>query len=381
MRYKLSIIIPVFNVENYLHRTLDSIISQSLGFEDIEVILVDDKSTDNSAKIMEEYDKKYENIKCFYSEKGSGFPGKPRNIGLKNATSDYIMFLDADDFLEINSCEKLYETIIGEDADIVSGSYASKNRKGEFKLNINPWVFTLMPPELDKKVRIEKTKELLSEPDFKLVVTDLDEHKEIIANPNVWGKIFKKSLIEDNDIQFPEDIVAQDSVFVLETILNAKKIVFIKDIIVYYDNQRDEDGDKSISHVKSKQNLYGRIKAYDLMYNISKQHSREEIFCRYLLLQKLLHWYKKYLLETDISRDEVENIFRKYSHLFTKGYQTNLPMPKSIRRVFKEISEDNFDNAVNVFLKSKKNYHQKQKQKHPEPSLSDKIKNLFRRNK
>lgn len=375
MIYKVSIIIPVFNVEKYLSKALDSIISQSLGFENIEVILIDDKSSDNSPKIMKEYEKKYDNIKCIFCKKGSGFAGKPRNIGLKNATSDYIMFLDSDDYLDKNSCKKLYETITEENADIVSGSYAVKNRKGAYEFNENPWILTLTSPKLDKEVRIKRTRKMLSDPDFKLVVTDLDEHKEIIGNPNVWGKIFKKSLIEDNDIEFPEDIVAQDSVFLLESLLNAKKIVFIKDIIVYHDNRRNSKKDKSISYVKSKKNLYGRIRAYDLMYNISKQYSREELFCQYLLVQKLLHWYKNYLLETDLSREELENVFRKYSHLFSKGYQTNIRMPKSIKRVFKEISNDNYDAAINVFLKSKQNYHEKRKKANP--SLFGKIKTFL----
>ncbi len=382
MKYKVSIIIPVFNVENYLFKALDSIISQSLGFENIEVILIDDNSTDNSAKIMERYESKHDNIKCIYCKKGSGFAGKPRNIGLKNSTSDYIMFLDSDDYLEKNSCKILYETITEENADIISGSYATKNIKGKYEFNEKPWILTLTSPQMDKELRIEKTHELLSNPDFKLIVTDLNDYEEIIGNPNVWGKIFKKSLIEDNNIEFPEDIVAQDSVFLLESFFNANKIVFIKDIIVYHDNRRNQKNDKSISFVKSKKNLYGRIKAYDLMHDISKQYSREELFYKYLLIQKLLHWYKNYLLETDVSRDELENIFRKYSHLFTKGYESTIRMPKSIKQVFKEISNNNYDDAIKIFLKSKQNYHQKRQKpnpsKKPNPSLFNKIKTFLK---
>lgn len=376
MKCKLSIIIPVFNVEGYLSNAMDSIISQSLGFEDIEVILVDDKSTDASAEIMGKYDEKYGNVKCIYLDKGSGFAGKPRNIGLRNATSDYIMFLDSDDCLDRNACEKLYETITEEDADIASGGYAIKNERGKYEFHKNSWISTLVSPELDKETRIAKTEELLADPDFKLIVTDLDEKPEVIGNPNVWGKIFKRSLIEDNEIEFPEDIVAQDSVFLLESFFNADKIVFIKDITVYHDNLRDQKGNQSISHVKSKRNLYGRIKAYDLMYDISRQYSRDKMFCRYLLGQKLLHWYKVYLLETDISRDELEELFKKYSHLFSKGYETNIRKPKSINRVFKEISENNYDAAIDVFLRSKENYHRKRNES--SPGLIGKIKTYLK---
>ena len=119
MGYKISIIVPVYNVEDYLRNTLDSIVSQSFGLENLEVVLVDDKSTDGSADIIREYVDKYDNFKGIFFDEGSGFPGKPRNVGLEHATAEYIMFLDSDDWLEENACEVLYESIVDEDADNV----------------------------------------------------------------------------------------------------------------------------------------------------------------------------------------------------------------------------------------------------------------------
>ena len=80
MSYKISVIIPIFNAEKYLSHTIETIIGQSLGFENIELILVDDKSTDNSSKIIQEYANKYDNIVAIFSEVNHGFPGFGRNV-------------------------------------------------------------------------------------------------------------------------------------------------------------------------------------------------------------------------------------------------------------------------------------------------------------
>ena len=345
---KISLIIPVFNVEEYLTKALDSVVLQTFGFENIEVILVDDCSTDGSADIIRQYVDKYDNVRGFYLDECSGFPGKPRNIGLEKATSDYIMFLDSDDCLENTACEMLYNTIIAEDADIVSGSYTTINKKGVRKLNEWAWTITLTSPDLEKGTRKKMAKELLSAPDFKYVVTDLDEKPTILGNSNIWCKIYKRSVIED--MRFPEDIVAQDSVFLLESFYRADKIVFIKDIIVHYNNKRVKDENRSVSFEKTNRNLYGRIRAYDLMNDISIRYDRKELFDYYLLGTKLDYWYEKYLLETEISAADLRDLFNKYSHLFKASYMAGTGLSENTKKVFGQIYEDNIDNAVNLVL-------------------------------
>ena len=83
MKYKISVIMPIYNAEKHLNNTIQSIIDQTIGFENIELILVDDASKDNSKMIIESYAEKYENIIPYYSEKNHGYPGFGRNIGLK----------------------------------------------------------------------------------------------------------------------------------------------------------------------------------------------------------------------------------------------------------------------------------------------------------
>ena len=97
VEYQVSVIIPVYNAEKNLKNTVQSVINQSIGFENIELILVDDASTDDSKNIIKSLSKEYNNIIHYYSKKNHGAPGFGRNTGLKLATSNYIMFLDNDD--------------------------------------------------------------------------------------------------------------------------------------------------------------------------------------------------------------------------------------------------------------------------------------------
>lgn len=121
--YKISVIIPIYNAENELETAINSIINQNFGFENIELILVDDKSTDNSKEIIQKYENKYKNIIGVYLDNNSGLPGKPRSIGIEYATSDYLMFLDADDEYTKDAFEILYHIIEKEKSDFVIANY------------------------------------------------------------------------------------------------------------------------------------------------------------------------------------------------------------------------------------------------------------------
>ena len=207
--YKVSVIMPVYNAEEYLRNALDSVINQSMDFENIELILVDDKSSDNSRSIIEEYSSKYSNIKPIFLEENSGCPGIPRNIGIKNATSDYIMFIDNDDEYFPEICDKLYNTIISEDADIVACNVLCTDNLGS-----REWLF------------------------------DSDDYvfgDEIIYFDNVfvWTCIFKKSIILNNNICFIDGI-NEDTIFTIEYYMHSKKLVYLKDFNGYHHFDRSD---------------------------------------------------------------------------------------------------------------------------------------------
>ncbi len=123
---KITVIIPVYNVEKYLKVAIDATINQT--YKNLEIILVDDGSTDSSGKICDEYSKIDNRIKVIHQE-NKGLSGA-RNTGLDNATGKYIMFSDSDDTFEIDACEKLYNSIEETNADYVVGNYINMDEDG-----------------------------------------------------------------------------------------------------------------------------------------------------------------------------------------------------------------------------------------------------------
>lgn len=246
--YKISVILPVYNVEDYLGKCLNSLINQTIGFENLEIIFVDDCSSDNSFKLIQNYTKKYDNIKLFQSEWNSGSAGHPRNIGLKHASADYIMFLDPDDLLFEDACEKLYINIINADADLVSGNYVKISNGEEVKL-------------MDFKKKFGITGDYLE-------ISSIHDCPQLLTMiPALWAKIYKSSFIYENNFLFPEKVIGQDLYFVINCLLKAKKIVFIDMPIVKYEIREDGQS-KSVTATVNRRNLLSYAFIYNKLYNL-----------------------------------------------------------------------------------------------------------------
>ena len=155
MTYKLTVIIPTYNAQNYILEAVNSIKEQSLGFENIELILVDDNSNDNTQSILNELSSQYENVKSVFLEGNSGTASQPRNVGIDNSTSDYIMFLDNDDIYYPKMCEKMYNTINNNDVDVVSCRYDINNKRP------NSFLDDFNPENYDFKGRYDKEKDII----------------------------------------------------------------------------------------------------------------------------------------------------------------------------------------------------------------------------
>ena len=202
--YKVSVIMPIYNAEKYLNNTLDSVINQSMGFENIELILVDDCSTDNSRNIIEEYSKNYSNIKPIFLEENSGCPGIPRNVGIENATSDYIMFIDSDDLYFPEMCDKLYNAIIFEDADfVICDALVTDNYGGGHK-------------SFDSDICVFGDE---------IIYCELNV---------VWNGIFKKSIILNNNIHFSDWKVSEDLLFTTMYSTYSQKLFYLKGFVGYH---------------------------------------------------------------------------------------------------------------------------------------------------
>ncbi|MBO5038346.1 MAG: glycosyltransferase [Alphaproteobacteria bacterium] len=194
----ISVIVPVYNAEKYLCQCLDSIINQT--FEAIEILCVDDGSTDSSLAILNRYASKDDRIKVF-SQKNSG-PAKARNVGLENSCGDYIMFCDADDTYEPNMCEEMYRTINDKNVDVVM-------------CNISAF---------DKNIRFCNSGYYFPFKEGTYQVTDLIKEK---TNVYLWNKIFRRSLIDMFRMKFPDGHKSDDNAFIYQYLMASKSIYFL----------------------------------------------------------------------------------------------------------------------------------------------------------
>ena len=317
--YKISIIVPVFNVEDTLQNAFDSIKAQTIGFENLEVIFVDDNSTDDSVNIIKNYSNKYSNVKVICLDENSGFAGRPRNIGIENATSDYLMFLDPDDIFLDNACEILYNNITENNLEIVSGNY---NINRDSKIERNNWgIIKLEDGESSQVETIEEN--------FNFLLTI----------PSVWSKIFKKEFILKENIKFLVGVPAQDLVFVSEALLKANGIKFINVPIVEYIPRQSGE---SVTSKKSKSVLAGFIKSYTALYNIAKEYDKNYAW---IGPRNLYFWIKQFCLSNLELKDKID-LLQMANPLFEEFISSDkLKPPKYLDEFLYLIDKKDFINA------------------------------------
>lgn len=185
---KVSVIIPVYNVENYLRKCLNSLVNQTL--KDIEIIVVNDGTTDNSQEIIDEYVKKYPKKVVSVIQENGG-QGTARNTGLLHAKGEYIGYVDSDDYVEENMYEELYKKAKEEDSDIVICGNNVVKENYDF----------LSKEEVDKEF--------------------------LLGKMAVWNKIYKKNIIVDNKIQFRSKVWYEDLDFTMKVYFSSKKISYV----------------------------------------------------------------------------------------------------------------------------------------------------------
>lgn len=328
--YKISIIVPVFNVEDTLQDALDSIKNQSIGFENLEVIFVDDKSTDDSSNIIRDFSKRYDNVKSICLSENSGFAGKPRNVGIENATAPYLMFLDPDDIFLEDACEVLYDNITENDLELVSGNY---NINRDEKTVRNNWGIVKLEDGESSQVRC-------IDENFNLILT----------TPSVWSKIFKKEFILKENIEFLVGVPAQDLVFVSESLLKANGIKFINTPVVEYIPRQSGD---SVTSKKSKSVLAGFIKSYTAVYNIAKDYNEDYAW---IGPRNLYFWIKQFCLSDLPIKDKID-LLHMANPLFEEFMASNkLRPPEFLDEFLYMIEKKDFLNASRLSCNLDFNY-------------------------
>lgn len=281
MNYKITAIIPVFNGEKDLKKCVESIINQTFGFENIELIIVDDCSTDNTANIIKHYQNKYDNIKGIFLEENSGHCGKPRNEGIEIASAEYIIFADADDEYLPHAFELYYNTIIKEHSDFVLGSHFWNLGGKLMKINILHY-----SKDQSDVININPSKDQLS---FNKL-----SHYHVAA----WGKIYSKELLMSKNIRFPEDCICEDAIFYFNLLLNSSKVTLLPNDQLYMYYCFDDEESMIHGHDYNKFNsfLISLYKLFDVLKDckFSKQLIiSENIGYLLLMLSNIEKKYKK----------------------------------------------------------------------------------------
>lgn len=197
---KVSLIVPIYNSQNYLEKCIKSLISQTL--KDIQIILINDGSTDNSEKIIKSFDDE----RIVYISKNNEGIGKTRNLGIDKATGEFLAFVDSDDYLNEHFCEYMYQKAVNDDCDlVVCDFFEDRNTLVGIKFK-----------------------------DFK--DTNLRETPELINYINLGpcNKLYKKSLFDDKSNRFEENLKYEDAPFVVKMLVSANRIGKVNDYLTYY---------------------------------------------------------------------------------------------------------------------------------------------------
>ncbi len=262
---EISVLVPVYNVELYLKECLDSLINQS--FTDIEIICVDDGSTDESGNILDQYAISDSRIKVIHKE-NTGY-GNSMNVALSHATGNYIAILESDDFAELDMLQKLYNSAVAQKVDVVKGDYF------HYISNRDTFVNRLGDYNKGEILNIFSCPNILNLAD------------------SIWSCLYKHSFLLDHNIRFHETQGAsyQDISFSLQVWLLAEKVYFLKDPLLHYRR------DNPLSSMNNPSKLFCVFEEYDwveeMMQGILKSNA---IICQYFSASKyrdfLNHYYR-----------------------------------------------------------------------------------------
>lgn len=206
MKIAVSIVVPVYNAEKTLKRCLESLVHQTL--KNIEIICVNDGSTDNSADLLEQYDKKYSNVRIV-TQKNGGLSAA-RNSGMKEAVGEYIGLVDSDDWVSTDFFEKLYNAATKFNADIAAA--------GIIRLH-----------KFNKKNYLEFKQEYCSD--------DFEEKLNLCKLPHksyVWNKIYRSEFLSKNNLKFEEGRIYEDIIFTPQALFYSNKLVTVPGAKYFY---------------------------------------------------------------------------------------------------------------------------------------------------
>ena len=283
----ISIIVPIYKVENYLKQCLDSIIGQS--FQDIEIILIDDGSPDNCPKICDEYQKLDDRIIVFHTE-NHGL-ASARNLGVEKASGDWIMFVDSDDWVEPEFCETAYKNAINHNADMV--------------------LFGISIYEIDGSINKKHM-------NCSGIITPQDAVK--YGTNAAWNKLYHRSLFDG--IRYPDGKLYEDIATTYKLVYKANRIVAINDLLYNY-RLRKEGITHRNDFTKFRDHFEACIKRYDDLHSLGYKDDDLELDILEISLRFLMR-----IKPTDDSlynrASEIASSFKNYDAITDVRYRNAL---------------------------------------------------------
>ena len=305
---KVSVVVPVYNTEKYLPKCLDSLLGQTLA--DIEVICINDASTDGSLDVLKKYAKNDDRIKVIDFTENKGV-SVARNVGIDQAMGEYIGFVDSDDFVDLDFYEKLYNKVLETDADVVKGNIYDCDENGN-----NPTLTSFY--DINNKIR--------KNPAYFLY--------------GFTSAIYKTSFIKENKIHFPEDVTHfEDPYFSIGVTLCNPKIDFVDNIKYHYIKHNKS----ACANCKTLKQTEAFSKSIRLILNLinSKDISKESYNIYVLfLMQQIIPWCNDLALPDE----------------------ANAEACKSLEYILANIKSDRFELLYLYFIQEKKNAIKREKE-------------------
>lgn len=339
---KVSVIIPVYNVEDYLEECLDSIINQTL--KDIEIICINDGSTDDSLNILESYAKKDNRI-IIFNQENFGL-SVARNNGIKLSQGEYVYFIDSDDYLELNTLEELY--------------------KMSTSMNLDLLIFKLI--NFDDEIREKYTSDYYEMSFLKPFESKIFNYKDLgkellrMAVP-IPGKFFKRDLIFS--MKFPEGLIFEDNLFFTEVMLKAKKVSFLDKH--FYNRRIRENSITTTKTIKFADMIIIQNSIIDLFkkFGVYDKYKKE------IIEKKFYSCYDRYSQVDELHKEEFFNLIKEDFKAHENEYKNDLIFLKKVHKKYRYIfdvalvSENykEFDLKVSTYIYKQENQTLKSKKK------------------
>ncbi|WP_018708346.1 glycosyltransferase family 2 protein [Siminovitchia fordii] len=328
--YKVTVVMPVYNAEDTMKNAIDSVINQTIGFENIQLIIVDDQSTDSSRSIIVEYSEQYQNIIPVFLKDNTGSPATPRNIGIELATGKYITFIDSDDWFSKNGLKILYEIL-----ERTGDNYA-----------------------IGKTIKVEEKKmEVTGEYNNCATRDSIDPFTipHLFHHLGPTARMMRTSFIKEKNFRFPNMKFAEDKQFFIDVLTNCSSISTSKEVIYYANRLKDNKSLTTTTSIFEKTDSNIKV----IKYVIEKQlpeNVEKMVLNRLYEFDCITRLFNRHHF---LRSDKKDNYFKKFSEVLRTAEELRYdftdnffePWHKVLVSLFKEGRYEDIVTLINWSLK------------------------------